>query len=119
MPVGHCAAVGLDFDEAFTYAALRKAETIGRSVGSPEWLEDMAAITGQALLPGKRDPKPKAIQGFAHLSPYSLLAKSLRYSRKLQNIGPKLRQLRRHRVTKKASGILLSRHERDRPDNVF
>jgi putative transposase len=47
---------------AFTYAALRKAETIGRPVGSPEWLDDnMAAKTGQPLLPGKRGPKPKAI----------------------------------------------------------
>lgn len=50
-----------DFDEAFTYAALRKAETLGRPVGSKHWLEDMAAKTGYALLPGKRGPKPKAI----------------------------------------------------------
>jgi putative transposase len=50
-----------DFDEAFTYAALRKAETLGRPVGSKHWLEDMAAKTGYALLPGKREPEPKAI----------------------------------------------------------
>ena len=50
-----------EFDEDFTYAALRKAETIGRPVGSREWLEDMAARTGRALLPGKRGPKPKGI----------------------------------------------------------
>src|SRR3546814_344112 len=31
------------FDEAFTYAALRKAESVGRPVGSPEWLQDMEA----------------------------------------------------------------------------
>ena len=59
--VGDFAAfLGADFDEAFTYAALRKAETIGRPVGSAEWLEDMAAKTGYSLLPGKRGPKPKA-----------------------------------------------------------
>ncbi len=59
--VGSFAAfLGEDFDEAFTYAALRKAESIGRPVGSPAWLEDMARKTGMALLPGKRGPKPKA-----------------------------------------------------------
>jgi putative transposase len=31
------------FDEAFTYAALRKAESIGRPIGSPAWLDDMEA----------------------------------------------------------------------------
>ena len=55
------AFLGADFEEAFTYAALRKAETIGRPVGSAEWLEDMAAMTGLSLVPGKRGPKPKAI----------------------------------------------------------
>ena len=55
------AFLGEEFDEDFTYAALRKAETIGRPVGSREWLEDMAARTGRALLPGKRGPKPKGI----------------------------------------------------------
>ena len=52
---------GEAFDEAFTYAALRKAETIGRPVGSREWLEDMAAKSGQALLPGKRGPRARGI----------------------------------------------------------
>ena len=55
------AFLGADFDEAFTYAALRKAETIGRPVGSADWLEGMAAMTGLSLVPGKRGPKPKAI----------------------------------------------------------
>ena len=53
------AFLGEEFDEAFTYAALRKAETIGRPVGSKEWLEDMASKTGLSLLPGKRGPKPR------------------------------------------------------------
>ncbi len=55
------AFLGEDFDEAFTYAALRKAETIGRPVGSAAWLEDMARKTGLTLLPRKRGPKPKSI----------------------------------------------------------
>ena len=55
------AFLGEDFDEAFTYAALRKAETIGRPVGSVAWLEDMAEKTGKPLLPAKRGPKPKCI----------------------------------------------------------
>lgn len=50
-----------DFDEAFTYAALRKAETIGHALGSPTWLEGMARKTGQPLLPGKRGAKPKVV----------------------------------------------------------
>ncbi len=54
------AFLGEDFDEAFTYAALRKAETIGRPVGSRQWLEDMAARTGLPLVPQKRGPKPRS-----------------------------------------------------------
>lgn len=50
-----------EFDEAFTYAALRKAEGLGRPVGSREWLEDMAKQSGMPLLPGKRGPKSKHI----------------------------------------------------------
>ncbi|WP_088310301.1 transposase [Novosphingobium sp. B 225] len=48
-----------DFDEAFTYAALRKAEGLGRPIGTPEWLEAMAKQSGKPLLPGKRGPMPK------------------------------------------------------------
>ena len=47
------------FDEASTYAALRKAESVGRPVGSAEWLEEMEARTGLTLRPQKRGPKPK------------------------------------------------------------
>lgn len=47
------------FDEALSYAALRKAESIGRPVGSPEWLADMEQRTGLKLSPGKRGRKPK------------------------------------------------------------
>lgn len=47
-----------EVDEAFTYAALRKAESIGRPVGSPEWLADLEARTGRTLAAGRRGPKP-------------------------------------------------------------
>ena len=50
------AFLGEDFDEALTYAALRKAESVGRPIGSPEWLREMEARTGRALAPGKRGP---------------------------------------------------------------
>ena len=53
------AFLGEAFDEAMAYAALRKAESIGRPVGSNEWLADMEASTGLTLMPGKRGPKPK------------------------------------------------------------
>jgi putative transposase len=55
------AFLGKDLDEAFTYVALRKAESVGRPVGSAEWLEDMEERTGLALRPAKRGPKPKKI----------------------------------------------------------
>ena len=55
------AFLGEDFDEAFIYAALRKAESIGRPIGSRAWLEDMEARTGQPLIPRKRGPKPRSI----------------------------------------------------------
>ena len=52
--------LGEAFDETMTYAALRKAESVGRPVGSKEWLADMEARTGLTLAPGKRGPKGKA-----------------------------------------------------------
>ena len=39
--------------------SLRKAESVGRPVGSPEWLADMEALTGRALRAAKRGPKPR------------------------------------------------------------
>lgn len=53
------AFLGEAFDEALSYAALRKAESVGRPVGSPEWLEDMEQRTGLTLRPGKRGPKKR------------------------------------------------------------
>ena len=58
--VGDFAAfLGDSFDEALSYAALRKAESVGRPVGSPEWLEDMETRTRLALRPQQRGPKPR------------------------------------------------------------
>lgn len=58
-----------EFDEAFSYAALRQAEGLGRPLGSPEWLADMEQQTGQQLRPKKRGPKAQANSGISHLSP--------------------------------------------------
>ena len=61
--VGNFAAfLGEAFDEALTYAALRKAESVGRPVGSPAWLAEMEQRTGLTLAPAKRGPKPKPMQ---------------------------------------------------------
>jgi putative transposase len=58
--VGDFAAfLGEDFDEALSYAALRKAESVGRPVGSAEWLAEMEERSGLALAPRKRGPKPQ------------------------------------------------------------
>jgi len=51
--------LGQDFDEHLTYANLRKAESIGRPIGSPEWLAEMEQRTGLTLTRQKRGPKPK------------------------------------------------------------
>jgi putative transposase len=45
------------FDEAAAYAPLRRAETVGRPVGSPEWLKGLEALTGRSLAPRKRGRK--------------------------------------------------------------
>jgi len=60
--VGDFAAfLGEPFDEAMTYAALRKGEGVGRPAGSREWLEHMEAKTGLKLLPARRGPKPRVV----------------------------------------------------------
>ena len=51
--------LGEEFDEALSYAALRRAESVGRPVGSTAWLADMEARTGMTLAPRKRGPAPK------------------------------------------------------------
>ena len=52
------AFLGEDFDEAQADTALRKAETVGRPVGSAEWLAAMEAHTGKQLAPRKRGRRP-------------------------------------------------------------
>jgi putative transposase len=54
------AFLGEAFDEAAAYSGLRKAESVGRPVGSKSWLAEMEARTGLTLAPAKRGPKPKA-----------------------------------------------------------
>lgn len=46
-------------DEALS-ASLRRAETIGRPVGEPAFLERLERLAGRPLGPAKRGPKPKA-----------------------------------------------------------
>ncbi|MES1971496.1 MAG: transposase [Pseudomonadota bacterium] len=53
------AFLGEAFDEAMAYAAIRKAESVGRPVGSKDWLAEMEARTGLTLAPRKRGPVPK------------------------------------------------------------
>ena len=53
------AFLGEEFDEAMSYASLRKAESVGRPIGSKDWLTDMEAKTGLTLAPQKRGPKAK------------------------------------------------------------
>jgi putative transposase len=52
------AFLGEDFDEPSIYSALRRAETIGRPVGSPDWLAKMEGVTGLKLAAAKRGRKP-------------------------------------------------------------
>ena len=53
--------LGEEFDEAMSYAALRKAESVGRPIGCKGWLADMEAKTGLTLAAQKRGPKAKTI----------------------------------------------------------
>ena len=48
------------FDQDAAYAALRRAETIGRPVGAPGWIDELETRTGRSLKPGKRGRKPKS-----------------------------------------------------------
>ena len=48
-----------EFDDAATFAPLRRAELVGRPVGAPDWIARMEARTGMTLSPARRGPKPK------------------------------------------------------------
>ena len=51
------AFLGEEFDEALSYVALRRAESVGRPVGSREWLKDMGERMGRTLAAAKRGPR--------------------------------------------------------------
>ena len=68
--VGKLAAfLGERFDEDHAYGALRKAERIGRPIGSAQWLEQLQEKTGKRLIAEKPGPKPKRDRGLLQLSP--------------------------------------------------
>ncbi len=50
-----------EIDEASAYAALRRAETIGRPVGDADWLTALGARTGRKLAPARRGPVPRRL----------------------------------------------------------
>jgi putative transposase len=56
------AFLGQDFDEQKSYAALRKAEAVGRPVGSKDWMSQMEARTGRTIIPAKRGPAPRGLR---------------------------------------------------------
>jgi putative transposase len=56
------AFLGQDFDEQKSYAALRKAEAVGRPVGSKDWMSQMEARTGRTIIPAKRGPAPRELR---------------------------------------------------------
>ena len=56
---------GADFDEASAYSALRRAETVGRSIGSAAFVKTLEQKTGRTLSPAQRSRK----KGISKLSP--------------------------------------------------
>ncbi len=52
-----------DDDYAHDQDALRRAETIGRPLGAPAFLEEIEAMLGRSIAPRKRGPKPKGKAG--------------------------------------------------------
>ena len=52
--------LGAPFDEKQAYGSLRRAETVGRPIGTADWLKSLEQKTGRVLVPGKRGRKPKS-----------------------------------------------------------
>jgi putative transposase len=48
-----------EVDEAAAFAPLRRAESIGRPIGSPDWIAALERRTGRSLAPGKPGPAGK------------------------------------------------------------
>ena len=46
-------------------ARLRRAETVGRPIGSPEFVERLAAASGRKLVPEKRGPKKRELSALS------------------------------------------------------
>lgn len=53
-----CVFLGEEFDEEMSYAALRKAESVGRPIGSKAWLAEMEAKTGLTPAPQRLGLRP-------------------------------------------------------------
>ena len=50
-------------DDGAIHDRPRRAETIGRPLGGAAFLEQVAAMLGRPIVPGKRGPKPNAADG--------------------------------------------------------
>ena len=50
-------------DDGKTHACLRRAESIGRPLGSAAILVRIADMPGRPVAPGKRGPKPNQLNG--------------------------------------------------------
>ena len=59
------ASLRANFDEDEGYAALRKAERVGRPIGSPDWLSAMEERTGKVLAARRRGPVGKGTRNTA------------------------------------------------------
>lgn len=57
------AFLGEEFDKAMSYAALPKAESVGRPIGSKNWLAEMEAKTGLTHTAQKRGRRRKRFGG--------------------------------------------------------
>jgi putative transposase len=68
------AFLGAAFDEDATYAALRRAETIGRPLGGKDWIDALEREHGRKLAPGRRGRKPRERADVAAGNLFSKLA---------------------------------------------
>jgi len=53
------AYLGQEFDEDIAYDAQRRSEGSGRTIGAPEWLEEIEAKIGRSIVRQKPGRKPK------------------------------------------------------------
>ena len=50
--------LGEAFDEDAAFTPLRRAETTGRPIGSPGWIQRLERVAARPLAPRRRGPKP-------------------------------------------------------------